>query len=147
MDKSVKRKSWISYMNENTSNLVTSNSFVDNVKRWVILDTHLKYINEKTRKMREQRSALNDQICNYLETSNVANKKILVTGGHIKMYEKKEYEPLTFGFLETHLGKIVQDSSQVEFIIQYLKEQRTIKTSNELRHNENKEKQSREIDT
>ena len=50
-----------------------------------------------------------------------------------KVYEKKEYSPLTFSFLEQHLGKIMTDPQQVNYVIQYLKEQREIKTSNDLK--------------
>ena len=52
---------------------------------------------------------------------------------HLRYVEKKEYSPLTFGFLEKHLGKIMTDPNQVEYVIQYLKEQREVKTTNDLK--------------
>ena len=57
----------------------------------------------------------------------------MIHDGDLKVYEKKEYSPLTFSFLEQHLGKIMTDPQQVNYVIQYLKEQREIKTSNDLK--------------
>ena len=64
-----------------------------------------------------------------------AHRKIMIHDGNLKMYEKKDYSPLTFSFLEQHLGKIMTDPQQVEFVIQYLKEQREIKTTSDIKRN------------
>jgi hypothetical protein len=116
-----------------------SNSFVikiqmnSNVKRWVLLDSQLKIIQEKTKKMREEKNMLGSNICQHLENSGNAHRKIMIHDGDLKIYEKKDYSPLTFAFLEKHLGKIMTDPNQVEFVIQYLKDQREIKTTNDLK--------------
>ena len=49
------------------------------------------------------------------------------------MYEKKEYSPLTFSYVEESLAKILADKSQVDYIIQYLKSNREIKSSPDIR--------------
>lgn len=106
---------------------------VENVKRWVILDTHLKLVQEKTKQMRDERHQLTSSICEYLKTNNLADKRIGIHDGDLRVYDKKDYSPLTFGYLEKHLGEIIPDKSHVEFIIQYLKEHREIKVSSDLR--------------
>ena len=60
-------------------------------------------------------------------------KKIGIHDGELKMHEKKEYSPLSFTFLEEHLGKIVHDSNQLHSILEYLKEQREVKMSSEIK--------------
>ena len=79
------------------------------------------------------KNTLSQTICNYLHENKLQNTKIDITNGQIKIYEKKDYSPLTFSYVEECLGKIISDKSHVEYIINYLKEHREIKTSSELR--------------
>lgn len=119
-------------MNSNDQ-LIVKENFAINVKRWVLLDSQLKIIQEKTKTMREEKNMLSSNICQHLEKSGNAHRKIMIHDGNLKIYEKKDYSPLTFAFLEKHLGKIMSDPNQVEFVIQYLKDQREIKTTNDLK--------------
>lgn len=107
--------------------------FAEKVKRWVLLDTQLKLVNGKLKEVRDEKFVIARDICNYLETTGISNKKILIHDGDLKMYEKKEYSTLTFSFLEQHLGNIIPDRDQVRFIIEYLKEQREVKLTNDIR--------------
>jgi len=121
-------------MNSENEQLVVSRDNVTNkLKRWVQLDTQLKLINEKTKTMRDERARLSGEICIDMETAGISKRKIILPDGDIKIYEKKDYSQLTFGFLEQHLGKIMNDPQQVSFVINYLKEQREVKSSNDLK--------------
>lgn len=110
-------------------------NFTEQVKKWVLLDTQLKMVHEKVKTMREEKNNLGTKICDHLEKSGNTHRKIMIHDGNLKMYEKKDYSPLTFSFLEQHLGKIMTDPEQVEFVIQYLKEQREIKTTSDIKRN------------
>ena len=90
-------------------------------------------IHEKTKLLREEKSQLNADICQYLETNQMKYTKIGIHDGELKMHEKKEYSPLSFTFIEEHLGTIVNDSNKLHLILEYLKEHREIKISNEIR--------------
>jgi hypothetical protein len=107
--------------------------FIEEIKRWVILDSQLKIVNEKTKKMREMKSDLSEKICKYSDDNNISNNKIKITDGELRFYEKKEYTPLTFGYIEKSLTDIVKDKEQVEYIIQYLKQNREVKSSQDIR--------------
>ena len=115
--------------------LTVKDNFTEQVKKWVLLDTQLKMVQEKVKKMRDEKNELGTTICNYLEKSGNAHRKIMIHDGNLKVYEKKDYSPLTFSFLEQHLGKIMTDPQQVDFVIQYLKEQRDVKISSDLKRN------------
>jgi hypothetical protein len=117
----------------NNSQIVTKDDFSQSVKRWVTIDTQLKMINDKTKQLREEKNRLSTSICEQMENSGNKNRKILIHDGDLKVHEKKEYSPLTFSFLEEHLGKIMNDASQVDYVIDYLKQQREIKLSNDLK--------------
>jgi len=109
--------------------------FIENVQRWVLIDKQMKIINEKTKKLRSMKHDINDEICNYMNENNLSNNKIGISDGELKIYEKKEYSPLTFGFIEKSLAEILPNKKNVEFIINYLKSHREIKSSQELRRN------------
>jgi hypothetical protein len=107
--------------------------FIENVQKWVLLDNQLKIVNEKTKKMREMKHTLSEDICKYMNENNLKNKKIGITNGELRMMEKKDYSPLSYGYIEQKLGEIISDKSHVEYIIQYLKDNREITVSQEIR--------------
>ena len=117
----------------NITELVKSqqSQLVENVKKWVILESQLKLINEKTKTLRNIKHDVSDQICKYMEERN--QTKINISGGELRVYEKKEYSPITFGYIEEKLSEIISDKEKVEYIIQYLKENRDIKITSDIR--------------
>jgi len=106
--------------------------FVQNIKNWVTLDSQLKIVNEKTKKMREMKHELTNQICQYTNNNKIKNK-ITITDGELRITEKKEYSPLTFTYIQECLQKIISDNEHVEFIIKYLKENREITITPDIR--------------
>jgi len=107
--------------------------FVQNIQKWALLDVQLKKINEKTKEYRDYKHKLSESICTYLHENNLQNTKIEITNGEIKLYDKKDYSPLTFTYIEDCLAKLITDKSQVDFIIQYLRDNREVTSSPELR--------------
>ena len=117
-------------MNTSTSE---NELFAQNVQKWVVLDKQLKYVNEKTRQIREAKNDLTTEICEYIQRKQWTDKPIEITNGTIKFIEKREYSPLSFAYIEECLDKIISDASHVDFILQYLKDNREVKTACELR--------------
>ena len=116
------------------------NQFIDNVQKWVLIDNQLKIVNEKTKKMREMKNSLSEDICKYMNDNDLINKKIGITNGELRIVEKKDYSPLSYGYIEKKLEEIIPDKTHIEFIIQYLKDNREITVSQEIRSNYNIEK-------
>ena len=101
--------------------------FIENVQKWVLVESQLKLVNEKTKTMRNMKSELSTQICEYTKKNSLT--KIGVTNGELRIYEKKEYPPLSYGYIETNLAKIIPEKSHVDYILKYLKENREITSS------------------
>lgn len=120
-------------MNNNQLVPVQNKEFVDNVKKWVLCDQQLKLIKEKSDNIRDMKHVLGSAICRYMDENNQSRNEIEITNGKLKIYEKKEYSPLTFLYIEESLAKIIPDKSHVQYIIQYLKDNREIKTSTDLK--------------
>jgi ATP-dependent Clp protease ATP-binding subunit ClpA len=107
--------------------------FVENVRRWAALDKQLKAANQKTKEWRAEKSQIADQITEYLETRNLADKPIELSDGAIHIVEKREYPPLSFSYVEECLDALIQDKSHVEAILDYLHENREVRVVTDLK--------------
>ena len=111
---------------------VTKAQLINDVQRWVLADTQLKQLTEKTKQTREVKSAANANIMLYMKQTNY-NGNIKISDGELRIYEKKEYSPLTYSYIEKCLAKIIPDETHVEYIIQYLKENREVTTNQDIK--------------
>ena len=105
----------------------------EKIKQWVSIDSQLKIINEKTKEIRNKKASLLDEITNYIQENNMKNKTIEISDGSLKFYEKKEYTGLTYAYIEECLGKIIEDKKHVDHIMNYLRENRPVKTTMDIR--------------
>ena len=113
--------------------------FISNVKKWTLLDTQLKIVNEKTKKMRELKNSLTSEICNYVNNNHL-QKNIGINDGELRLYEKREYSPLSYSYIEECLRSIIQNPEHIEYIIQYLKDNREIKIIQDIKRTFYKDK-------
>ena len=116
----------------------TKVEFQNDVQKWVALDTQLKMANEKIRQMRDSRNQLTTQICKFIDTQNMRGTKLEISDGSLKVYDRKEYSPITFGYVEASLEKIIPNKEHVTCIMKYLKENREITTVPDIRRNTTK---------
>lgn len=107
--------------------------FVENVKKWVAIDTQLKAINERTKQIRDMKTNLQKSIHAYMENNNLLDKKIGVSDGELRFVERKEQTTLSFGYIERCLQEIMPEKSHVDYIIQYLKDKRETSVISEIR--------------
>ena len=103
--------------------------FISNVQKWVQLDTQLKFANEKIKLIRDTKNALTVQICGYKQNTD----KIELSDGNLKIYERKEYSPLTYSYVEESLRKIIPNEEHVNYILKYLKDNREVNTVQDIR--------------
>ena len=123
--------------NNNQSLIVKPNKnerelLIEHVKNWVILDQKIQMINEKTKQIRELKSTVTTDICGYMKRNNITSN-ICISNGELRMYDKKEYKPLTFTYVEKCLNDIIKDKTHVEYIIKYLKDNREITVSQDIK--------------
>ena len=123
--------------NNNQSLIVKSNKderelLIEQVKNWVILDQKIQMINEKTKQIRELKSTITTDICDYIKRNNITSN-IGISNGELRIYDKKDYKPLTFTYVEKCLNEIIKDKTHVEYIIKYLKDNREITVSQDIK--------------
>ena len=102
-------------------------SFQENVKNWVQLDSQLKTLNEKTKELRNQRNDLSNGIFDFVDDNNLSSSTIKISDGRLKFAQNKQTAPLTLGFLETCLSDIINDEEKVTQIMEYIKQKRDVK--------------------
>ena len=120
----------------NSTELVVQNekkTFVENVQKWLLYEHQLKIVTDKAKQIRESKNTTAESIREYMQTHGLSQNKIKITDGELKICEKKEYSPLTYGYVEECLAKIITEKENVEFIMEYLKQNREVKISHEIR--------------
>ena len=120
------------------SQIQTKQELIEKVQKWVLLDSQLKIVNEKTKQMREMKSQLNHQICDYMENNNISQNTISISDGALRICEKKEYSSITFGYIEHCLAELIKDKSQVAYIMQHIKNNREVTIYNDIKRSYNK---------
>lgn len=112
---------------------ITKEQLIESVKRWTLIDSQMKLVNEKMKLLREEKRKHNETICKYMETNSLTNNKIGISDGELSIYEKTEYSSLTYSYLEKCLDKLIPDKEKVAYIINYLKENREVTKSLDIR--------------
>lgn len=72
--------------------------FIENVQKWMVQEQQLKTLNDKTKQVRDAKTETTKQICEYIRQKNQATK-IELSDGELKLYDKREYPPLTFSYI------------------------------------------------
>ena len=111
---------------------ITNAQLINDVQRWVLADTQLKQLNDKIKQVREVKATANTNIMTYMKQTNY-NGNIKISDGELRIYEKKEYSLLTYSYIEKCLAKIIPDESHVEYIVQYLKDNREVTINQDIK--------------
>jgi arginine decarboxylase-like protein len=108
-------------------------SFENQIQQWVSLDNQIKKLNEQMKELRESRNNLEQNIIQYASTNNLSNSIIQISDGKLKFVNSTVTESLTFKYVEKTLGEVIKNQSQVELIINHLKQKRTVKRCPEIK--------------
>ena len=112
---------------------MSSTSFENKIQQWIQLDNQLKKLNEQTKQLREQRNSLESNLTSYAKTNNIVDTTIKVNNDKLKFVDTKVPEPLTFKYLEKTLGEIIKNETQVQLIMEHIKQKRAVKIVPEIK--------------
>ena len=101
-------------------------SFEENIKKWVAIDNQMKALNEKTKKLREEKNTAEETIMNYVETNKLTNATITITNGKLRFVNTKQTAPLTLKYVEDCLQKCVGNPAHITQIMKVIKESREV---------------------
>jgi len=108
-------------------------SFENKIQQWVQIDNQLKKLNEEIKQLRDQRNSLETNLTTYAKTNNISDKTIKIDNDKLKFVDTKVAEPLTFKYLEKTLGEIIKNETQVQLIMEHIKQKRTVKVVPEIK--------------
>jgi len=113
--------------------------FIQNIKQWVYFDTKIQQFNENIRLAKIGKDQASGFIEHYFLENPSLKDCVEISNGKVRMREKKEYQNLTFIYVNDTLQKMIQNKDVVEKIMQALKENREIKVTKEIKRTNNKE--------
>jgi len=108
-------------------------SFENKIQQWLQIDNQLKKLNEEIKQLRDQRNSLETNLTTYAKTNNMSDKTIKIDNDKLKFVDTKVAEPLTFKYLEKTLGEIIKNETQVQLIMEHIKQKRTVKVVPEIK--------------
>jgi seryl-tRNA synthetase len=108
-------------------------NFESQIQQWVQLDNQLKQLNEKVKEIRNKRNLLEQNIIKYTSTNNLSNSIVKISDGKLKFTNTRVPEPLTFKYLEKTLAEVINSESQINLLMNHIKEKRTIKIIPEIK--------------
>jgi hypothetical protein len=114
-----------------------TNELQNYIQKWVAVDNQLILLQEKTKKMREWKKKLTEKITGELQEKGWENKIFEIPDGELKLQEKNEYSTLSFGYIEECLHELIPEEEQVDFVMNYLREHREVKTIMDIRRKKN----------
>jgi hypothetical protein len=112
-------------------------SFENQIQQWVSVDNQLKKLNEQIKELRDTRNNLEQNIIQYASSNNLSNSTIQISDGKLKFVNTTVTESLTFKYVEKTLGELIKNQSQVELIINHLKQKRSVKNTPEIKRYSN----------
>jgi hypothetical protein len=80
---------------------------------------------------------LEQNIIQYASSNNLGNSTIQISDGKLKFVNTTVTESLTFKYVEKTLGEVIKNHSQVELIINHLKQKRSVKKTQEIKRYSN----------
>ena len=101
--------------------------FSDSVKEWVAADNKVRLYMDKIRELRSSRNEIAEYILNYADQNNLGNAVIEISDGKLKFNDTKISSPLTFKFIKKCLNDCISNPSDVEKIMDYIKNKRDFK--------------------
>lgn len=102
-------------------------SIEDNIKNWVLIDNKIKLLNSQLNELREKKNSFKNDIIYNLSNKNLDKATIKIGQEQLKIYESKINAPISYKFLLECLNNCLQNKSDIEKIINYIKENREYK--------------------
>lgn len=118
--------------------MALSQSFEDSIKTWVRLDNQHKQLNDELKALREQKSAVMNNINYFVETQQLSNATVNISDGQLRFVKSNSTQGLTLRFVEQCLLEIIGCPQKTHTIMNYIKSKRETKTTPDIRRVYNK---------
>ena len=103
------------------------------VQEYSVIEEELQELASKVKILRDRKTELQTIIIQTMKDSNLENRTLKQGSHHFYIGTRKQYSSLTFSYLEAIFEKAIPDKANRSFLLEYLKENREVKTIDELK--------------
>ena len=103
------------------------NDFQNDLKNWYILDNKFRDLSLQLNIIKNEKNEIKNKITEFIQSNNLEKKSIKIDNTQFRFVNQKQIQPLTFKFLKECLDDCIQNSEQVDELIDYIKSKREIK--------------------
>ena len=108
-------------------------SFSQEVQKYVKLEEEIQTLQSQLKTLKEEKQTSQNIIAKTMVSQNWQNRVIDAGSSELSLVERKQYGSITFTYLAEKLKNIIPDEEQVKYVIQYLKDQREVKTIQDIK--------------
>ena len=101
----------------------------ESIKKWVTLDNNLTKINKQLKTIRDEKNQLTTYLVNYFNENDKPFPKINISDGKLNFIEVKQYNTISYKFLEECLSDFYNDKEKTDEILNFIKTRRKYNTT------------------
>ena len=101
----------------------------ETIKKWVTLDNNLTKINRQLKTIRDEKNQLTSYLVNYFNEKNQNFPRINISDGKLNFIELKQYNTISYKFLEECLYDFYNDKEKTDEILNFIKTRRKYNTT------------------
>ena len=103
------------------------------VQEYSLLEQEVQELSTKLKTVRERKAELQTKIIQTMKDANLENRTLKQGSHRFYIGTRKQYSALSFSYLETIFEKMIPDEANRTFLLEYLRENREVKTVDELK--------------
>jgi len=103
---------------------LSKEAFYERIQRLKTLENDISSRFKELQQLRAEKTQINEDICNFIESNNLQNKRIETAYGNFMISHKNEYSNLSFSYIQECLQKKIADRKIVEELIAFIKDNR-----------------------
>jgi diacylglycerol kinase family enzyme len=100
----------------------------ESIKKWVSLDNSQIKITEQLKIIKDEKNYLTNNLINYFNENKKPFPKINISDGKLNFIEVKQYNTISYKFLEECLFNFYNDKEKTDEILNFIKTQRKYNT-------------------
>lgn len=105
------------------------------IQSYLAIDKEIQELNSRQRELRQTKQQLQESITQTMKSNGLENRVVKTGNYQFSINAKKQYGSLSFSYLEDKLKDLIPDTEEREFLLQHLRDNREVKTIEELRYN------------
>ena len=103
---------------------MSNNIFVENIKKWIVLDNNIKQINSSLKKIKTNKTSVEKDILDFASQYNLDNKIININNNKIVFSTSTTYPSISLKLLKEVLEETISDIKGVQVILDLLSKKR-----------------------